>query len=103
MKNIRNYVMALALGAAAFAATGSLQAAYTSSEKVKVNFDFRVYNKVMPAGEYRIERDSASNFVMLVNTKTNQRVQVVRSVVQHEPSKDYLRFEKEANGYKLRW
>ena len=103
MSNIRSLAMALAFSAAAFVGTGSLQAAYAPAQKVKVDFDFRVYQKVLPAGEYRVEQDTASNIVLLVNTKTGQRVQIFRSVVQESADKHYLKFEHDQSGYRLRW
>ncbi len=103
MSKIRSLAMAVALSAAAFVGTGSLHAAYAPSEKVKVDFDFRVYGKLLPAGEYKILQDTQSNFVLLTNTRTGQTVQVVRSVVRQSADKHYLHFERNQNGYRLRW
>ena len=88
----------------AFLLTGTtLQAAPVTAEKVEIPFDFHVQkHKIMPAGEYRVEQSAGSALVVLVNTKTGERVQMLSSANEHQPGKIRLVFEHTASGSVLK-
>jgi hypothetical protein len=72
----------------------ALQASTVKSEKFEIPFAFHVQkHKTLPAGEYQIQQASGSELAFLVNTKTGERVQFIRSQATHEEGKARLVFE----------
>jgi hypothetical protein len=61
------FVLASAVMAAAAFSTIPAQAATSGATTVNVPFSFTVHGKSLPAGEYRVQWDGASNFVTLSN------------------------------------
>ena len=70
---------ALTLGVAAMFAASGLNASTFYSEKVSIPFEFKVSKTTLPAGEYRVQRNSGEGYSCLTNIKTGQMVQVLRS------------------------
>jgi hypothetical protein len=88
---------ALILGASA------LQATTVKSEKFEIPFEFKVQKlQTLPAGEYEVQQAGGSDFAILVNRKTGQRVQFLRPPNTHEEGKARLIFENNENGYSLK-
>jgi hypothetical protein len=81
--------------------TAGLQAAPHRTGPVEIPFAFKVYNRVLPAGTYRIQRGDTQAYAELVNIKTGQRVQLLRSFTS-ESTKTKLIFEREGTGFVLR-
>jgi hypothetical protein len=69
MKSIFKKVL-LASAIAATAALATLPA--MASTTVHVPFSFAVAGKILPAGIYRVERDSSGSFVTLASLKSSQ-------------------------------
>jgi hypothetical protein len=78
MKNFYR-TCALTLGVATLFAASGLNASTFYTEKVAIPFDFKVSRTTLPAGEYRVQRNSGEGFSYLTNVKTGQMVQVLRS------------------------
>ena len=78
MKNRIFRTLALGLGLTAIFATSGLNAAYYSA-KVNIPFEFRVGNRALGAGDYRVEQDLGKEVISLVNIKTGHRVQILRA------------------------
>jgi hypothetical protein len=81
----------------------SLHASTVESQKFEIPFDFQVLkHKTLPAGEYQVQQDAGSAFATLVNTKTGERVQLLRPSTTHEEGKARLVFENTENGHSLK-
>jgi hypothetical protein len=93
--------LALTVCAAAILGAGALQAAARRSAPLEIPFAFKVHNKVLPAGTYRIQRGATDGFVTLLNIKTGQQVQILRTL-GGETSKTRLVFEHDTDGYVLK-
>ena len=87
---------ALILGASA------MQASAVKSDRFEIPFEFKVQHKTLPAGEYEVRQGADSNFAILVNRHTGERVQVLRSRNTHEEGKARLIFENSENGHLLK-
>ena len=87
---------ALILGASA------LQASTVRSEKFQIPFPFKAQNQVMPAGEYEVEQAAGSDFAILINHKTGERVPFRRPSYIREEGKARLVFENNQNGHLLK-
>jgi hypothetical protein len=82
---------------------GTLQASTVKSEKIEIPFAFSVQkHKILPAGLYQVEQATASDLASLVNTKTGERVQVLRPQTTHQQGKAHLVFENNAHGHSLK-
>jgi len=92
------FVMA---GSAALLGTSVLQAAGRRSEPVQIPFDFVVQGKQLPAGTYRLQREAGDRIEALVNLRTGQQVQMLRSL-GGDGGKVKLQFERQGNTYFLR-
>ncbi|MDE3198526.1 MAG: hypothetical protein KGN84_19415 [Acidobacteriota bacterium] len=88
---------AMLLGGAALHATTA------NTEKFQVDFAFHVQHgkKVLPAGEYQVERVGGLPFVVLRNTKTGETVNVMSTDNTHEKGKTKLVFQDDASGHSL--
>lgn len=92
------------VSAAAFLFGGAaLQATTANTERFHLDFAFRVQHgkKVLPAGEYQVERSAGSPFVLLKNTKTGETVNVMSTGNTHQNGKTKLIFKDDANGREL--
>jgi len=100
---MRKLLQALSLTACAavIPGTGALQAASRRSEPVQIPFEFKLNNKVLPAGTYRLQRGSTDAFSSLVNLKTGQRVPLL-SPLGNETTKTGLVFERDGDGFVLK-
>jgi hypothetical protein len=81
----------------------NLRAATVASEKFSVPFSFHVQkqNKILPAGEYKIERTPGSPVTVLENIKTGERIHFLSSnETSHGKAK--LVFESDEKGPSLR-
>ncbi len=82
--------------ASAIVATAALAAnSAMASTTVNVPFSFAVAGKILPAGSYRIERDSTGGFVTLESQKLSQTFTWILSPGHPDPTdrKIALRFE----------
>jgi hypothetical protein len=101
MKNIFSKC-AVGVGIAAMIAASSLNATTFYSDKVSIPFEFSVAKVTLPAGEYRIQQSFASDIAYVVNVKTGQQVQVLRSTGNHVEGRARLIFENTNGSYKLK-
>jgi hypothetical protein len=81
----------------------ALQASTAQTDKFQLDFSFRVQNgkKLLPAGEYQVQRAAGSPFVVLRNTKTGETVNLMSSECTHTKGKTKLIFKDDANGHTL--
>ena len=93
---------AVGVGIAVMFATATLSAASFRSENVSIPFAFHVSKVALPAGEYRLEQSLGSDITFLVNLKTGQRVQFLRSNGRGYDGRAKLVFETTNDGYKLK-
>jgi len=99
-----NFLRALTLSCAAvFFGTVALQAATANVVILEVPFAFHIQhqNKVLPAGEYRIERTVGSPLTCLINLKTGERVMFLNPVAS-EPGNNTPQFESGTEGMSLK-
>jgi hypothetical protein len=102
MKKNAVRVFALFPGAALLMA-GALQASTITSDKVEIPFQFSVqHHKTMPAGEYQVVQQSGTDLATLVNTKTGERVELLRPQTTHQAGKTHLVFENTSQGRNLK-
>ena len=89
---------------AALLVSGALQASTIKSEKVEIPFAFSVQNNrvMLPPGQYQVEQQQGSEVASLVNTKTGERVNVLRPENTHEKGKAHLVFVQTAEGHSLK-
>ena len=92
MKNVFR-TCAVGVGIAAMMTASALNATTFQSEKVEIPFAFQVSKTMLPAGEYRIQQSFGSDIAYLVNLKTGQQVQVLRSVGGKRDGRARLVFE----------
>ena len=83
--------------------SAALQASTANSERFRLDFAFRVPHgkKVLPAGEYQVQRTAGSPFVLLKNTKTGETVNVMSTDNTHQNGKTKLVFKDDAQGREL--
>ena len=93
--------MAIAAALSALCVTAKLSAMDAVSQRLTVPFSFKVDTAILPAGDYRVEREFGKQTVFIVNLKTGLRVQMIGHIPQGETEKVKLRFETTADGYKL--
>jgi hypothetical protein len=84
-------------GAALMLASAALQASPVKSEKFEIPFSFKVQTHTLPAGEYQIQQATESEFAVLVNAKTGERVEVLRPATIRQTGKARLVFEQDGN------
>jgi hypothetical protein len=96
--------LALLSVAAVVSGACALEAAITQTDKFDIPFAFQLQNKhkPMPAGEYRIEQQFGSSLAVLVNIKTGERAQILRSDSIRSNGKARLVFETRNNVHSLR-
>lgn len=93
---------ALVMGSAAFYSGSQLPAAVRRSDPVTIPFEFKVENVTLPAGEYRVERDTGSEIARLVNVKTRRSIQMLRSDAGSPDGKLSLTFVHDGSGYRVK-
>jgi Na+-transporting NADH:ubiquinone oxidoreductase subunit NqrF len=101
MKNVF-HKCAFTLGIAAMVTASSLNASMIMTEKVAIPFNFQVARTTLPAGEYRVQQQFGSDIAYLVNLKTGQQVQVLRSVGEKKDGRAKLVFQNTASGHVLK-
>jgi hypothetical protein len=90
------------VGIAAMVTASALNASTFRTEKIEIPFAFQVSKITMPAGEYRVQQSFGSNIAFLVNVKTGQQVQMLRSVGSRGENRARLVFENTAEGRVLK-
>jgi hypothetical protein len=100
---MKKFLCTLGLGVAVWGLPGAgrLSAADIESKRVSVPFAFQVDKIWLPAGHYRVEQNIGKQMVVMVNTETGHRVQVMREPVYQPTGNTKLTFEKIGKGYKL--
>lgn len=88
--------------AAFLSASAAILMAAPPRTATQVPFPFAVEDKVLPAGEYRVEQQPSSVSVSLINTKTGERVRLTRFIKLSPTGQAHLRFEKVGGTYKLK-
>ncbi len=102
MKKRIVYAIALALGATTLGSVSSLKAEINRSNGVTIPYDFRVDKKKMPSGEYFVEQEVGTEVATLVNSKTGERVRVMRPSARRKAGKTVLTLVPGKNGVSLR-
>jgi hypothetical protein len=98
---MKRFLCTLAIGMAALAGAGRVQAADIESKTVAVPFAFKVNNVTLPAGPYRVEQNIGKQMVFIVNMQTGHRIPVMRENGTERLGSATLTFEKTGQGYKL--
>jgi hypothetical protein len=88
--------------AALILGTSALQASTVRSDKFQIPFSFKAQNHVMAAGDYDVEQATGSDFVILTNRKTGERVRYLRPSDVREAGKARLVFENKQDGHLLK-
>jgi hypothetical protein len=101
MKNVFR-TCALGVGMVAMFAASTLNAATFQSRTVSIPFAFHVSKMTLPAGDYRVTQNYGSDITFLVNLKTGQQVQVLRSGGATVDGRAKLVFENTGSGYTLK-
>jgi hypothetical protein len=101
MKNVFRKC-AVGVGIAAMMTASALNATSFQTEKIEIPFSFQVSKTTMPAGEYRMRQNFGSEIAYLVNLKTGQQVQVLRSVGMKQDGRARLVFESTEKGHVLK-
>lgn len=102
MKKTIVYAFALALGATTLGSVSSLKAEVNRSKAVTIPFQFNVDKKQLPSGEYLVEQEAGTEIATLVNTKTGDRVRVMRPASRRKAGKTVLTFVPGKNGVALK-
>ena len=92
--------LVLATAALATAAL-TINTAGAEANKVNVPFSFKVAGKVLPAGEYSVERDRNGNFIKLQGKDPAQLVIVVASAMAADGKLVSLKFDTQNNEHVL--
>lgn len=100
MKNVMR-MCALGVGVAAMFGASVLSAASFESQRVSIPFEFHVAKVTMPAGEYKVQESAGSGVTFLINVKTGQQVQMLRSSGRGT-GRTRLVFENNSTGYTLK-
>jgi hypothetical protein len=101
MKNVFR-TCAVGVGIAAMMTASALNATSFQTEKIDIPFSFQVSKTTLPAGEYRVHQNFGSDIAYLVNLKTGQQVQVLRSVGMKQDGRARLVFENTEKGRVLK-
>ena len=92
----------LVLAAAAMATAAlTINTANAEATKVNVPFSFKVAGKVLPAGEYSVERDRNGNFIKLQGKDPAQLGIVVASAMAADGKLVSLKFDTQNNEHVL--
>ena len=97
---IKFSTLILATAALATAAL-AINTANAEATKVNVPFSFKVAGKVLPAGEYSVERDHNGNFIKLQGKDPEQLVIVVASAMAADGKLISLKFDTQNNEHVL--
>jgi hypothetical protein len=97
---IKFSTLILATAALATAAL-AINTANAEATKVNVPFSFKVAGKVLPAGEYSVERDHNGNFIKLQGKDPAQLVIVVASAMAADGKLISLKFDTQNNEHVL--
>jgi hypothetical protein len=97
---IKFTTLILATAALATAAL-TINTANAEATKVNVPFSFKVAGKVLPAGEYSVERDHTGNFIKLQGTDPAQLVIVVASAMAADEKLVSLKFDTQNDEHVL--
>jgi hypothetical protein len=97
---IKFTTLVLATAALATAAL-TINTANAEATKVNVPFSFKVAGKVLPAGEYSVERDHNGNFIKLQGKDPAQLVIVVASAMAADGKLISLKFDTQNNEHVL--
>src|SRR5215471_8372298 len=100
MKNVFR-TCALGVGVTAMFAASAFATTF-QSERVSIPFEFHVAKMTLPAGDYKVQQVFGSGIAYLVNMKTGQQVQNLRSVGSKVDGRAKLVFETKDNGYRLK-
>ena len=100
MKNVIR-TCAIGVGVAAMLAASAFANNF-QTERVSIPFQFHVAKVTLPAGEYKVQQVGAAGITFLVNVKTGQQVQLLRSPAGNIQTHVKLVFESTANGYTLK-
>ena len=92
--------LVLATAALATAAL-TINTANAEATKVNVPFSFKVAGKVLPAGEYSVERDNHGNFIKLQGKDPAQLLIVVASAMAADSKLVSLKFDTQNNEHVL--
>ena len=98
---MKRFLCTLAIGVAAWALPGAVNAADVASKTVAVPFAFKVDHMTFPAGPYRVEQNFGKPVMSLVNLETGRRALIVRENVNVPGRNMTLTFERTEDGYKL--
>ena len=101
MKNVFR-TCALGVGIAAMFTVSALSATSFQSRVVTIPFAFSVSKVTLPAGDYRVTQNYGSDITYLINLKTGQQVQVLRTGGTAVEGRARLVFENTGNGYMLK-
>ena len=101
MKNVFQKC-AVGVGIVSMFAASALNAASFHNEQVAIPFEFHVSNATMPAGDYRLQQPIGNDVVYLMNVKTGEKVQILRSKGNSKEGRARLVFENTASGYSLK-
>jgi len=71
-------------------------------EVVNIPFDFKVDNRTMPAGEYRLQGGHFSMVTYLINAQTGRQVQLLRQPEDSPNGKSHLYFTQTGDQYVLK-
>jgi hypothetical protein len=97
---IKFSTLILATAALATAAL-TINTAQAQTAKVNVPFSFKVAGKILPAGEYSVERDHNGNFIKLQGKDPAQLVIVVASAMAADGKLVSLKFDTRDNEHVL--
>jgi hypothetical protein len=97
---IKFTTLVLATAALATAAL-TINTANAEATKVNVPFSFKVAGKVLPAGEYSVERDNHGNFIKLQGKDPAQLLIVVASAMAADSKLVSLKFDTQNNEHVL--
>ncbi len=89
----------VALGTGVFSASG-IASEKNHKAQFTVPFNFSVYRKQMPAGDYKVQ-DDGRQFVTLRNVRTGESVHVIKAAGSGSERPRSLTFEQTSAGPKL--
>jgi hypothetical protein len=93
----------LVLASAALAAAAlAINTAQAEAAKINVPFSFKVAGKILPAGEYFVERVDFGNFIKLQGKDPAQLVIVVASAMSDDAKLVSLKFDTQEDVHVLR-
>lgn len=91
-----------AAACAALFSLSSINAEVRQVSNVVIPFEFKVLNKMLPAGEYRVEQTAGSDIATMTNTTTGERVRILRPASLQKEGKTVLTFAPAKEGMKLK-